>query len=141
MFYRKQKISGKENMLCDNYIIIAKHLQFLFCKIFHKKLFINRELEAIKKYSLDKWKSLCYILSISHTSRGNLRYCRFLWAYRSKFQIIKLHHNLTDRNDAYGCLRFFCAKKIYKTIFAWRSLKWKIEYGNVKSIKIKYGKV
>ena len=30
MFCRKQKISGKENMLCDNYIIIAKHLQFLF---------------------------------------------------------------------------------------------------------------
>lgn len=35
-----------------------------------------------------------------------------------KISIIKLHHNLTDRNDAYGCLRFFYAEKIYKTIFA-----------------------
>ena len=39
MFYRKQKISGKENMLCDNYIIIAKHLQFLFYWILYKESF------------------------------------------------------------------------------------------------------
>ena len=48
MFYRKQKISGKENMLCDNYIIIAKHLQFLFEKFFTKKCSLSGILRQLK---------------------------------------------------------------------------------------------